>query len=290
MLYTLQNNQITVTVSDLGAEIISVRNTENCEYIWQADPAYWAGRAPILFPVCGRLTEGQYTYRGTSYPMNIHGFARKSVFAGEQLDGATVRFRLSATPDTKKVYPFAFELTVTYHLAGRTLSSFLTVQNQDRTVLPAAIGLHPGFRVPLEGGNFEDWYVEFDFPCYPDRLLFSETCYMTGKKEAFPLEGGTVLRLRHDLFDHDAIFLANAGHTLSLRSQKSQRYVTFSFPEFPYLGFWHAPKTQAPYVCIEPWFGLPAYDGVIDNLETKCDMFRLQPGTEKTVQYSLYFG
>ena len=290
MLYTLKNEQLTVTLSDFGAEVISVKHATGCEYIWQADPTYWAGQAPLLFPICGRLTQGRYTYGGKTYEMNLHGFARKTTFAGEQTGENSVRFTLSDTPETRAIYPFAFALTVDYTLEGNSLRSSITVENTGKEVLPNAVGLHPGFNVPLDSGSFEDWYLEFSEPCSPDKLIFSDTCYLTGKKVAFPLENGTTLALCHDLFDNDAIFLSRIGQTVSLRSDKSDRFVTFSFPEFPYLGIWHAPKTDAPYVCIEPWCGLPAYDGEIDDFATKCDMFRLCPGDKKTLGYSILFG
>ena len=290
MLYTLQNEQLTVTLSDLGAEVVSVKGASGCEYIWQADPKYWAGKAPLLFPICGRLTEGRYTYGGKTYEMNLHGFCRKTVFAGEKLSDSAVRFTLSDTEETRAIYPFSFALTVDYTLEGNTIYSSLTVENTGKELLPVTMGLHPGFNVPLDTGSFEDWYVEFSEPCSPDKLIFSDTCYLTGKKVAFPLENGRRLLLRHDLFDNDAIFLSRAGQTVTLRSDKSERSVVFSFPEFPYLGFWHAPKTDAPYVCIEPWCGLPAYDGEIDDFATKCDLFRLSAGDGKKLSYSICFG
>ena len=289
MLYTLNNSELTVTVSDIGAEVVSVKCAGDCEYIWQGDPAYWAGHAPLLFPICGRLFEGHYTYAGQDYTMNIHGFARRSVFACERTGEQALRFTLASSNETREVYPFDFVLTVDYRLSGKTLSSTITFRNTGDALLPAAIGLHPGFNVPLDTGSFEDWYLEFSKPCSPDKMIFSDTCFMTGKKEAFPLENGKRLSLRHSLFDNDAIFLSRVGEEISLRSDKSARSVTFRFPDFPYLGFWHAPKTEAPYVCVEPWCGLPSFDGEVDDFGKKCDMFRLCPGDEKTVSYSIDF-
>ena len=290
MLYILKNNEITVTISDLGAEIVSVKYARDCEYIWQGDPTYWTGQAPLLFPICGRLFEGKYTYDGKTFEMGNHGFARRSVFEAKQ-DNNSVTFTLKPNDDIKKMYPFDFELKVTYMLCSNTLSSSITINNTGDVILPAAIGLHPGFNVPLDNsGSFEDWYLEFENRCSPDELVFSDTCFMTGKKRALPLKDGKILPLRHELFSIDGVFMSNADRTVTLRSDKSNRYVKFSFPDMPYLGIWHKPRTEAPYVCIEPWCGLPAYDGVIDDFSTKCDMFRLIPGDKKTVNYSLIFG
>ena len=289
MLYTLKNDNLTVTLSDHGAEIKSVQCACGCEYIWQGNPEYWTGQTPIMFPICGRLTEGKYTYDGKTYEMILHGFARQSDFVGEQLSNTSVRFTLVSNEETRKIYPFDFAFVVEYCLDEKTLSTSLTVRNTGKEILPATVGLHPGFNVPLDNGSFEDWYLEFGNVCYPDQFLLSETCFVTGGKEAFPLEDGKRLRLMHNLFDGDAIFLANTDRSVTLRSDKSRRSVTFRYPDFTYVGFWHSRRTDAPFVCIEPWCGLPAYDGVIDDFAKKNDMFRLLPGSEKTVHATIQF-
>jgi galactose mutarotase-like enzyme len=118
----------------------------------------------------------------------------------------------------------------------------------------------------------------------------TSTGFLTGRRQAYDLEEGRILRLCHKLFDDDSIFWSNVCREVTLRSDKSARFVRFLFPDMPYMGIWHAPKSDAPYVCIEPWCGLPAYDGGIDDFERKSDMFRLQAGGEKTVEYTLIFG
>ncbi|MBE6546226.1 MAG: aldose 1-epimerase family protein [Ruminococcaceae bacterium] len=290
MLYTLKNESLTVTVSDMGAELLSVRSAEGCEYIWQGDAAYWKGHAPLMFPICGRLIDGKYTWEGKTYEMNLHGFARRTAFSLDAQTESTLCLTLRSDEETRKCYPFDFVLTVEYTLTGRELCASVSVKNAGEGLLPATLGFHPGFNVPLDGGCFADWYVEFENPASPDKLLLSETCFITGRKEAFPLEDGRILRLRHDLFDNDAIFLSRTDSCATLRSDKSDRFVTFRYPDMPYLGFWHAPKTEAPYVCIEPWCGLPDFDGKSGDFATKCDMFRLLAGQTVSRGYSILFG
>ncbi|MBQ8850099.1 MAG: aldose 1-epimerase family protein [Clostridia bacterium] len=290
MIYTLKNEFLTVQLSDKGAEIVSVKSADGCEYIWQGDAKYWAGQAPLMFPICGRLFGGKYTYDGTDYEMTIHGFARHSVFSSEKTCENRIRFTLTENAETLAVYPFKFELSVEYCLSDKTLFGGITVKNTDEKVLPFAVGLHPGFNVPLSEGGFEDCYIEFSEPCSPDKIGLSDTCFLTGKNEAFYLEGGKRLSLRHSLFDNDAIFLARNCTEVCLRSEKSDRYVRFTAEDFPYLGLWHAPRTDAPYVCIEPWCGLPSYDGEIDDFSKKRDLFRLVAGDKKELSYSLMFG
>ncbi len=290
MLYTLKNEFLTVTLSDIGAEVVSVKCAGDCEYIWQGDEKYWAGQAPLLFPICGRLFTGKYTYGGKQYEMTNHGFARRAAFCAEKLCENSIRFTTKQNEDTLAVYPFDFSLTVVYTLEGNKLLSSICVKNTGKEILPCTVGLHPGFNVPLDGGSFEDWYIEFEKPCSPDRIMMSETCFLNGKNEAYYLDGGKYLPLHHGLFDNDAIFLARNSREISLRSKKSDRYITVNAPDFPYVGFWHKPCSDAPYVCIEPWCGLPAYDGEIDDFSTKRDMFRLMPDASEELTYSIIFG
>lgn len=290
MLYELKNDQLTVTFNDMGGVLHSVRR-EDCEYLWQGNPEYWNGRAPILFPICGRLIDGKYTYGGKTFEMKIHGFARFVPFETKIVSDKEIVFTLTANEETLAQYPFPFVLTISYRLEGSEIISDIVMKNIGDTVMPCTVGAHPGFNIPLDGkGEFTDFYLEFGESCSPDQLVFSDTCFQTGKKTAFPLVDGKCLPLRHTLFDNDAIFLARMADSVTLKSEKTERFVRLSYPKMPYLGIWHKPRTEAPYVCIEPWCGLPSFDGVVDDLATKSDMFRLQPGEEKVLTYSIYFG
>lgn len=289
MEYVLQNGSITAKVESYGAELRSVVK-DGCEYLWQGDPAYWAGQAPILFPICGRLVEGKYTLDGKIYEMTLHGFAKRTEFAVASHTDTEIVFTLSETEATLAEYPFPFTLTVTYALVGDEIRSSLTVKNTGDGILPFTLGAHPGFRVPLDAGDFSDWRIRFPGGASPDQLIFSETCFNTGKKRAFPLFGGDTLPLRHEMFDNDAIFLSRVPKRVRLESTRSSRFVEMTYPDFPYLGLWHKPKSDAPYVCIEPWCGLPTFDGEIEDFATKCDMFRILPDTEKTLAYSILIG
>lgn len=280
MNYTISNDQIEVTVSDVGAELMSIKSLKDgTEFLWQGDPAFWAGRAYNLFPICGRLAEGKYTFRGETYEMNLHGFVRKSILDATVLARDKIDFGLRSDERTKAMYPFDFEYHICYSLVGSTVKMEISVINHTDSTMPFALGGHPGFNVPLAGaGAFEDWRLEFCPECEPVRVVFSDACLTTEERKPFQLEDGKILRLRHDLFDHDAVVLAGTSHRVSLKSDLSPHSVTVEVPDaMKYLGIWHAPKKEAPYVCIEPWTSLPAYDGRVDDLETKEDMFELSP-------------
>lgn len=289
MLYTLENAFLGVTVSDQGAEVLSIVGKKSgTEYLWQGDPEFWASRAPILFPVCGRQTEGKYFWQGKTYEMPIHGFARHSLFTPVETCETQITLELCDNAQTRAQYPFAFRLRMTYALEDSTLHTRFEVCNTGSTELPFAVGGHPGFRVPFAPGErFEDYYLEFGCVKDAKKLVFSPTCYDTGTTEPFPLQEGKRLPLRHDLFDNDAIFLTDMCRQVSLRSTKHDRAVTLRYKDFSYVGFWHRPETAAPYVCIEPWNGLPAMDGKVDDLATKRSMTRLAPGKSATSAFEI---
>lgn len=291
MLYILKNDQLSVTISSRGAETVSIKCAGDCEYIWQGDEKYWTGQSPLLFPICGRLFGGKYTYLGKEYSMIHHGFARRSEFEAVSVSDTCAVLRLRANEETFAEYPFDFEFTVTYTLNGARLDCKHEIKNTGKDILPAVFGAHPGFNVPLCGeSDFSDWYLEFGEECSPDELVFSETCFNTGYKKALPLVNGKILPLRHSLFDIDGVFMSRMASSVTLKSDKCDRYVRLEYADMPYLGIWHAPRSDAPYVCIEPWCGLPAFDGKVDDMATKNDMFRIPAGSSKTVGYSMIFG
>lgn len=282
MIYTLENDFIAIEVNDIGAELFSLKTkSDGFEYLWQGDPEYWSGRAYNLFPICGRLTEGKYTYRGKTYEMNLHGFARKTKYTYVGKTDNTMTFELVSDDVSRAVYPFDFRLVIRYELDGSTVKTVFEVYNTGSDELIYAIGGHPGFNLPLNSGeSFEDYVLDFgESRTDVKKNVMSETCYLLPESEDFPLEDGHLLPLRHSMFDNDAIFLYNTTGDVTLRCVNGTgKSVNVHFPEMKYVGFWHKPLTSAPYVCIEPWTSVPAYDGVIDDFDTKRDMMRLAPG------------
>lgn len=289
MLYTIENDRISVTVTDMGAEMLSLRSKENgFEYLWQGDPAFWIGHAYNLFPICGRLTNSCYTYAGKTYEMNLHGFARKSLFKLLEKTDKSVAFVLTANSITKEQYPFDFELVLRYTLRSRSVTTTFEVTNQSRGELIFAVGGHPGFNLPMDENTcFEDYYIEFPKRSAAKKLILSAACFMTDKTEPFPLMSAKRFSLSHELFDNDAIFLCDMPKEVTLKSDKSDRSVTLKYPDMNYLGFWHVPKKQAPYVCIEPWYSVPSYDSEVDAFERKRDMIHLPRAEKYTNSFSI---
>lgn len=279
MLITIQNTFLSLTVDTLGAQMMSIRGADGCEYLWQGDPEYWGDRAPTLFPFIGRLMDHSYRYHGKTYTMGIHGFAAQAEFSPEERTEDKLVLTLSSSIATLVVYPFDFTLEVTYQLKGSSIEIATRVRNQSGETMPFSLGGHPGFRVPLnDGERFEDYYLEFSQACRPDRILFTPTILVSGEVTPLELEGGRVLPLKHGLFDDDAIILKHAAREVALKSRVSNRSVTVSYPYMPYIGFWHWPQKDAPYVCIEPWSSLPGRQDVVEEVSCRTDMVQLPAG------------
>ena len=289
MIYILENDNLRVKVSSLGAEMQSIRRVaDGTEYLWQGEAHYWARRASNLFPVCGRLWENQYIYRGTTYEMGSHGFARGKEWEVIHQKATALTLQLKPDEETLAAYPFRFVLEMTYTLSEDSLAVTTIVRNEDDKEMPFSIGGHPGFNVPLtEGTEYEDYKLVFDAPCQPLQFVCDENCFFLDKLTLFPLEENQVLPLRHSLFDHDAIFLQKAARGVTLCSDKSEHSVHIAFPDSPYLGIWHTPRSNAPFVCLEPWVQSPSRAGEVANIEDKADMICLAPNEAYRNTYTI---
>ena len=286
MEYCLDNGVLSVRVSSLGGELQSVKK-DGREYLWQGDPAYWEGKAPNLFPYIARLTRGTCTVHGKAYQLPIHGFLPTTEMTAEaqeaerEEDSNAVRLvlRLDADERTLACYPFVFTLRIVYELEGDSLRITYEVTNGGKEEMYFGIGGHPGFQVPLEDGlSFGDYFLEFETAAeqMPVRVGFSPACFLNGKDEPYPLQGGSRIPLGHELFDDDAIVLSGTPKTVILRSEKGSRGVRVRFPGMPYIGFWHAVKKPAPYVCIEPWSSLPSRQDVVEELSEQPGLIHLE--------------
>lgn len=276
MQFTLKNDKLQLVVNSLGAEMHSLQTPDGVEYLWQGDPQYWDDQAPNLFPFIGRLTNNSYKCQGKVYTMGIHGFAASQEFSLIEKHNDRLVFELKSSANTRMQYPFDFSLRISYRLQENAVDVSYEVYNLEQTYMPFGIGGHPGFNVPLlDDEDFKDYELEFSCPCQPDRVGFSPSVYLNGKEERFPLRDDRFIDLRHELFDEDAIILKNMAKEVTLRSKLSGKGVSLSYHGFPYLGIWHWPKTDAPYICIEPWSSLPSRQGIVEELSCKSDLIHL---------------
>ena len=280
MDFSIANEYLQVTATDMGAELQSIKGSDGTEYLWQGDPAYWKRRSPILFPYVARLTGGCYEMDGNRYEMGIHGFASGSRFALIGRNPVRMVWELNSDERTRSAYPRDFSFRVVYALNEKALEITYEVENRDIRPMWFGLGGHPGFRVPLkEGLSFEDYRLTFSSPCHPQRIGFSSDCFLNGKDVLYRLQQNRFIPLKHDLFDDDAIVLKTMVREVSLETDKDPHRVTVRFPQMDYVGFWHRPKTDAPFVCIEPWCSLPSAQDQITVFEKKPDLFRLESGS-----------
>ena len=255
------------------------------EYLWQGDPNYWTGRAYNLFPFVGRFAEGKYVVEGKEYAMDRHGFARGSEFTLVKQTENSLEFEIRESLETLAIYPFKFVFVVKFEIIGKKLVVTYVVQNTGDNTMYFGLGGHPGFNVPFNGGKFEDYFVEFETEGKPTQVIANEKGLMTEEKIPMSLENGKIIRLQHSLFDNDAIIMQDVSKTVYLKGTSTDRCVKVSYPEMEYLGLWHMPKTDAPYLCIEPWMTLPSPDGKPEVLETKEHVGKVEPNK----YFSTYF-
>lgn len=275
MIYQIKNDELQVEINSLGAELWSIRDRAGKEYLWQGEESTWKNRATNLFPFCGRMTGGVYTYQGQSYSMEIHGFAKGMDFAAveQKPDGLTLA--IEDNSKTYAAYPFRFRFLVRYELSGQTIKYSYIVENKDEKTMYFAVGGHPGFQVPVEKGlSFEDYEVCFA-KAEVNQILLSPEYFMTKEKVICPAVKNGRMALRHDLFDRDALILSEMGQEIFIQSEKAAAKIRVAFPDMTYLAVWHRPHTEAGFVCIEPWSSLPAEQGVVEDLEKKADLIAL---------------
>jgi len=289
MIFTLQNDRLTLQIAARGAELISAVAHDGCSYIWSGDPAFWGERAPWLFPFCGRLPDAKYTHNGAEYAIPIHGFARHQDFSVVEACDTSLTLSLYANGQTRAQFPFDFCLTIAYQLTENRLSITATIENTGKDILPATFGAHPGFCLPLDAdARFTDYVLEFGAPCTPQKIVFSERGLCTGERVAFPLHNAVQMDPTDPEISAIGLFLANTAKSISLRAKEHPHGLTVEFPEAPYLGFWRA-GSDAPFLCIEPWFGLPSVEKEHEELCKKNDLFRILPRECKSVELAYIF-
>lgn len=290
MIYTIESPQLQVKVKSLGAELTSIKCKKNgIEYLWQGDVSSWESQAPVLFPSVGRMKNYKYNFNGQEYDMSLHGFARHSEFAVNEESGK-LTFSMANSAETMKSYPFEFLLEVIFTLDGNRLYTEYRVTNtSDSEDLLFGIGAHPGFNVPLvKDLEFSDYYLEFEgfdsLTHYnfvaPGLLLHNDTTQISLENSSLPLT--------YELFEKfPTVMLADTNvKKVAIKSKKNPHYVSMEY-DSQHLAIWSNP---APYVCLEPWDGLPDYADTNGDLTTKEGNHKLPPGQTKSFKHDVVLG
>lgn len=280
MIHQIQEGNFSAQISELGAELISFKNTlTNFEYVWYGRAEYWTGKAPILFPNIGLLKDDEYVLNGKTFKMKKHGFARKSYFELIAKTGSSAKFRLKSSEESRKMYPFDFELTIEFEISDSKLIVTNTVKNTGNENMFFTIGGHPAFNLPLKNSSLSDYYVEFDkkedLQCYE-----LENGFLKHKTSDFALTAENRIILSENIFDNDALVFKNINsREISIGNIKSDFKLKLkNTGNAPHLGIWSKPG--APYVCIEPWHGHADFVDSNKDFVNKDNTIELNNGNE----------
>ncbi len=270
-LVTISNGILTAQISTLGAEIQSVKKDVQ-ELIWQGDPAFWTGRAPVLYPICGGLKDDKFVYEGEEYILKKHGYARCKEFAVEKAEKEKVTFLLPSNSETLKCYPFENELRITYTLIDNMIDVKYEITNKGDKKMYFSIGAHEAYSCP-EGieeyslifeqkEDIRHTHCEGNFLIYEDELIAENTNEIPIKTEYFEIDALILLSLK--------------SRVVSLMNRKTGRKVTLDFNGFDYFLVWTKPG--AKYLCLEPWAGLPDYANSDYDITKKPGILKAESG------------
>ncbi|MDJ1471326.1 aldose 1-epimerase family protein [Xanthocytophaga flava] len=255
-MYTIENELLKITINPKGAELSSIFHKQyKLEYLWQADPAYWAKKSPVLFPIVGTLKQNTYYFNNKAYHLSRHGFARDRSFIVSQQQEDAITFALTSDMESLEIYPFVFEFLIHYQLQDNRVLVTYEVVNPASEDLYFSVGGHPAFNVPLvPDTTYEDYFLQFEktemlnvWPITADGLIEDRPEPFLGETDALPL--------KKSLFYKDAlVFKHLQSSRISLLSAKTEHGLEMAFEGFPFFGIWGA--KDANFVCLEPWCGI----------------------------------
>lgn len=277
------SGRLTARINPLGAELSSLTDADGRELMTDADPAFWTGRAPLLFPIVGKLAGDVLRVDGRTFPMQQHGFARRSLFEVVTRTPDRVALALTDSAETRSHYPFAFRLGVEFAVSGATLAIDVTIANPADTPLPASFGFHPAFAWPLPYGEPRaDHRIVFDAD-EPGALKQLQQGLIAGDRPS-PLDGRTLL-LSDALFAHDALIWDPVHARAVTYGANTGPQLRIAFPDTPQLGIWTKPG--ASFVCIEPWHGLADPLGYAGEFRDKPALLVVPAGESKRIGMSV---
>lgn len=278
---TLHAKGASAVISLRGAEILSYKDKNSREFLWQGADDVWPQHAPVLFPVCGTPLNRAVTINGVSYPMPQHGFAMTSDFEISAQSDDSVDLVLRANDTTRTMYPFEFALHVIYTIQADGYETKFIVVNESQQDMPFCIGGHPGIVCPMEdGAYFEDYQLEFDMPEIGWINKVIDGGLIDGVELAPNFQYNCVLPLDYSLINsRDTLLFNNLNSRgAKLMHYENRRGIRINFPDFPALAVWTSNRKRAPYVCLEPWLGLPGSPNESGVLAEKPWAVTLAPG------------
>lgn len=291
MIYTLYYGDTQAQVDTVGAEMLSYITAKGTSCLWNGDPDIWMGHSPHLFPVIGTLKDSVHLCKGQKMPMSKHGFLRNTQFEVVEQKENTITLLRTENEQSLAQYPFKFQFFVTHILMPNGFVTNYRIENCDVAVMPFCVGGHPSFACPLFAGEcFEDYELLFDAPVDTYAMLATDDFPLMGNSfDSLPIVNNT-LKLSHSLLDSGVIVFRQSGcNGVTLFSHKNSYAMHLSFAGFPNFALWSFCKRNAPYLCIEPWHGLPCMVGDGATIASKPYCIELKPTEQKELSYSAIF-
>ncbi|MFZ5748523.1 MAG: aldose 1-epimerase family protein [Pseudomonadota bacterium] len=276
-LIQIESEALRATLNPVGGELWALCDADGRSLMTDADPAFWTGHAPILFPIVGRLNGDTLTHDGQAFAMKQHGFARRMAWEVVGVSDSAVTFRLRDTAETRAAYPFGFELSVLYLVEDATLSCIVRVTNTGEAPLPFSIGFHPAFAWPLPYGAAREAH-RVAFEREEDATIARLADGLIAGERPSPLAGRT-LALSDNLFADDALIWAPVASQSVTYGPEDGPRLRIDFPDTPALGIWTKPGAR--FLCIEPWHGHADPARFTGDFRDKPGVMTLAPGAER---------
>lgn len=254
--YSITNGQLSIIVLSMGAELVSLKACKTGqEYMWEGNPDFWGRTSPVLFPFVGSLRNKEFQCEGQTYAMSQHGFARDMEFKLTEETSSSLWLAVESDAKTLEQYPFAFRLEIGYELKDKSVLVKWKVTNLDKKEMYFSIGGHPGFVCPLNPAkDMTDYSIQFDTKDKVVSTVIGKSGLASAEQEIYTLEKG-ILPITAKLFDRDALVIEDhQASKVSFLDENKKAYLTVSF-DAPLFGIWSPPKKNAPFICIEPWYG-----------------------------------
>lgn len=282
----LSNGHLTIKINEHGAELCSIKDSNGKEYLWQADPTYWKRHSPVLFPIVGSVWNGEFKAEGKTYKMSQHGFARDSDFELVNKNENEITYALQYNEKKLEAYPYRFRLEIGYHLQDKTIKVMWKVINLDDKNIYFQIGAHPAFYYPNYGEDGERGFFRFDIKDEMRYLKIGEKACASLQEHIEKLDNHD-LKLDVHTFDIDTFIVHGSQlKKVSLLDKNKNPYLSLTF-NAPVVGLWSPPTKNAPFVCIEPWYGRCDRENFTGEFKDRDNVNMLKVGESFSAEYTI---
>ncbi|MBK5239996.1 MAG: aldose 1-epimerase family protein [Clostridium sp.] len=284
----LENSNLIIEINEHGAELNKLFSKKhNIDFLWSGDSKYWGRKSPVLFPIVGRLKDNETIIEDQIYNMNQHGFARDCTFKLINESTSSITYSLIANEETTKKFPYNFELLISYKLKENSIEVVWNVKNNDSKTMYFSIGAHPAFNVPFNSGeDLEDYYLAFKTDKDVEKYTFQIPYIKEKNKVKVPKD----IFIKPELFVNDALVYSGIDE-VALKSRNNDIALTISLKDFPFVGIWSPfykeTSTMAPFICIEPWYGIADLMDTTKVFKNKLGVNKIEIGEEFNASYEI---